>query len=74
MPLVPGNISKQVQGDGEFQVRRIEIYQVVGAPAGNVVQQFLGQVTVRINEADAVTQRDVLDNHIPQQRRLSRVV
>ena len=72
MPFILRHVRQQIQGDGEFQVGRIEIDQVVGAPAGNVVQQFLGQVAVRVNQADTVPERDVLDNHVPQQGCLSR--
>ena len=33
----------------------------------DVVHQFFGQVAVRINHPDAVAQRDVLEDQIPQQ-------
>ena len=37
----------------------------------DVVQQFLGQIAVRVNHADTVAQRDVLQNQVPKQRRFS---
>ena len=40
---------------------------MVGSMPGNVVQQFLGQVSVRINDANAVSKGDVLQNQIAQQ-------
>lgn len=46
---------------------------MVGAPAGNVVQQILGQVAVWINQTNTMPQRNVLKNHVPQQRCLSRI-
>ena len=36
-----------------------------------MVQQFLGQVAVRVNHADAMPKSDVLQDQIPQQRRLA---
>ena len=60
-----------VQSDGEFKVARIEIHQMIRPLGRNVVQQFLGQVAVRVNDADAMSKRDVLQNQIPQQGRFA---
>ena len=38
----------------------------------DVVQQFLGQVAVRVNDPDAMPQRDVLQNQVSQQGGFSR--
>jgi hypothetical protein len=58
-----------------FQVAGIEIYQVIGPPRRNVVQKFLGRIAMRVNEADAMPQRDVLDNlhNILLESRLRRI-
>ncbi len=40
--------------------------------ARNVVEYFLGQVPVRINQAHAVAELDVLDDQIAQKRRFPR--
>ena len=72
MPVIRPNIRQQIQADGEFKVAGIEIDEMVGASRRNMIQQILGQITMRINQADTVTQRDVLQNEVPQQCRLSR--
>ena len=71
MPLVLRHVRQQIEGDGEFQVRRIKINQMIGSPARDVIQQFLGQIAVRVNQADAMPQRDVLDDHVSQHRGLA---
>ncbi len=72
MPVIRCDIGEQVKPDGKFNVARIEIYQVVGTLRRNVMQQLLGQVAVRVNQSDAMTKLDVLQNEIAEQRRLSR--
>ena len=61
-----------VQADGEFEVAGIEIHQMVGTGRGNVVQKFLGQITVRVNHANAMSEGDVLQDQIAEQGRLAR--
>ncbi len=53
--------------DGEFEVARIEIYQMIGPPGRNVVQQFLGQIAVGVNDPDSMSKGDVLDDQVPQE-------
>jgi hypothetical protein len=72
VPFVLRHIRQQIQSNGEFQIGWVEINQVICPPAGDMVQQFLGQVSMRVNQPDTVTTRDVLNNHVPQQGRLSR--
>jgi len=45
---------------------------VVGARAGNVIEQILCEVAMGINQSDPMPQGDVLDNHVAQKGRLSR--
>jgi hypothetical protein len=71
MPGIRRHIADYVQSDGEFKVARIEIHQMVGTVPGNVVQQFLGKVAVRVNQANAMSKGDVLQNQIAKQRRLA---
>jgi hypothetical protein len=67
MPAVRRHIGKDIQANGEFEITRIEIYQVIRPSRRNVVQQFLSQVAVRVNHPDAMSKSDMLDDHIPQQ-------
>src|SRR5439155_8515338 len=60
------DIGQHVQADGKFNITRIEIHQMIGACRRNVVQQFLGQIAVWIDEANTVSKGDVLDDEIAQ--------
>ena len=71
MPVIRRHIADDVQSDGEFQVARIEIHQMIRPLRRDVVQQFLGQVAVRVNDANAVSKGDVLQDQVPQQRRFA---
>src|ERR1017187_5685316 len=71
MAVIWGDIRKHIQSDGKFNITRIEIYQVISARGRNVVQQFLGQIAVRVNDAHSMTESNVLDDQIPQERRLA---
>ena len=62
MSVVWLHTTDDIQADGKFQVTRIEIDQVVGPLRRDVIQQFLGEIAVWINHANAVPQRDVLQN------------
>ena len=56
-----------IQADGEFQITRIKIHEMIRPLRRDVVQQFLGQFAVRVNDPDAMSQRDVLQYQVPQQ-------
>ena len=71
MPIIRRHIADYIQSDGEFKVAGIEIHQMVGAARGNVVQQFLGQIAVRVNDANAMSKGDVLQNQVSEQRRFA---
>jgi phage-related tail fiber protein len=45
---------------------------MIGARGRYVVQEFLSQITVRVDHANAMSIRNVLDNQIAQKRGLSR--
>jgi hypothetical protein len=65
------HIGKHVQADREFDVARVEIRQVVGTPRRNMVQNVLGQVPMRVYEPNAMSQSDMLDDHVPKQGRFA---
>src|SRR5258708_17783025 len=72
MPVIRLNIGEQVKPYRKLNVTRIEIYQVVGTLGRNVIQQFLCQIAVRVNQSDAMSKLDVLQNQITEQCCFSR--
>ena len=54
MPFVGRSGAKQIEADRIFHVGGIEICHVLDAMAGNVVEHIIGQIAVRVNDADAV--------------------
>jgi len=72
MPVIRCYIGEQVKPDREVNVARIEIYQMVSALGRYVIQQFLGQIAVRVNQSNTMPKFDVLQNQIAQQSSLTR--
>src|SRR5690606_34765057 len=60
-----------VHADRMLRVRRVEVYDVLRAAARDVVEEVRRQVPVRVYDTDAPPGLDVLQYHIPKQRRLS---
>ena len=71
MPVIGCHIANHIQADGKLNVARIEIHQMIRPFRRDVIQQFLGQVAVRVYDADAVAEHDVLHDEISQQRRFA---
>jgi len=71
VPVIRRNMGHQVHADGEIQVPWIEVAQVVRPGGRDVLEEFLGQIPMRVDEADAVAQRDVLEDQVPEQRTLA---
>ena len=72
MAVIRGDIGKQVEADGKFEVAWIEIYQMIRSDGRNVAEQVLGKIAVRVKETDTVTFSNVLQYQISQQRCLPR--
>jgi hypothetical protein len=68
---VRDDIREHIQANREFEVARVEIYQVIGPPRRNMVQQFFGQIAVGVNDPDPMSKGDVLDDQVSQERRLA---
>ena len=62
MTIVWFHTADDIQADGIFQIARIEIDQVVSPLRRDVIQQFLGEIAVRVNHPDTMAQRDVLQD------------
>ena len=72
MPMVRRDIRKDIQANRKFQITGIKIDEVIRPIWRNVIQEFFSQVTMRINEGNAVSQCNVLNNQIAQQRGFAR--
>ncbi len=68
--VVLRDVRQEVQPDGKFQVARIEVAEVVGTGGWDVVQEVVGQVSMRVNEAHPIASGDVLDDEVLEQGRL----
>ena len=71
MPFFGRGGAKQVEADREFHVGGIEIRHVLNAMAGNVVENVIRQVAVRVYDPDAMAGGYVLKNQITEQGRLA---
>lgn len=69
--VVRRDVRQDVQADGELQVGRVEVHEVVGPLRRDVVQDLIREVAVRVDEADAVPEGDVLHDHVMQEGRLA---
>ena len=67
MALVRWRVIQQIEPDWKFHVRRIEIRHVLDAMPGNVVENVICQVAVRINDGNAMPGLDVLEDQIAEQ-------
>ena len=63
---------KDIDSDGEGGVRRIEIDDFVRAFLWYEVEQIFYQVSVRINEGDAVSSTQILYHHVLDERGFAR--
>ena len=71
MPIIRRDIGQEVQPDGELQVARIEVNEVIRTRRRDVFQQFLGEIAVRIDQTNAVSGGDVLHQQVAEQGRLA---
>lgn len=72
MPFVWWRGAEQVETDGMFHVRRIEIGHILNPVTWHVVEQFIRQIAVRINYGNSVSSLDVLLNQVAKQGRFAR--
>src|ERR1035441_7774935 len=71
MPVVRQRLAEQVEPNRIFHVGGVEIYHVLNAMTRYEVEQFRGEIAVRVNDADAIAGTDVLQDQIAQERRFS---
>src|SRR4051812_18051370 len=72
MTVVDRNAIQGIESNRVVQVSRVKVNEIVGSSRWNMIEQFLGQITVGIDQADAVAGGDVLHDQIPEQRSFSR--
>ena len=71
MPAVWQGLTKEIEANRIFHVGRVEINHVLDAMTWYVVEQFRCKIAVRVNDTNAVSGTDVLQDEISQKRRLA---
>ena len=66
------NSGKEVKPNGVLRIRGVEINDIINTVPRNVIQNVFGEIAVRVNQANAMTQGDVLNEKVAQKRRLPR--
>lgn len=70
-PAVWLDAGDRIEADREGEVGRVEVDDVVGAPSRHAVGHRLGEITVRIEQREAVPSGEVGHHEIEEQRRLA---
>ncbi len=70
MAILGRGLCEQIQPDGMIEVARVEIDRLLGPHGRDVIEQFLRQITMRVDKADAVALLDELEDEVSQKRRL----
>ena len=52
---IHGNVVERVEGDGEGEIGRVQIDDIVGALRRHPIDHRLGQITVRVEQGNAAT-------------------
>src|SRR4051794_36092807 len=60
-------MGEEVQSNWKFKIAWVEIAEVVSTLRRNVMQELLSQIAVRIDDADAVAERNVLKDEITKE-------
>lgn len=55
---------QRVEGDGVFDIRRVEVDDILYPALRHRIQDILGQVTVRVNQGQSVSISYVGDDHV----------
>ena len=72
MTMILGNGVKEVESNRILSVGRTEIHCILDSIRRNMVKEIKCKVAMGINDADAVSGLDVLENEIAEQGRFSR--
>jgi len=71
VPPLAGHGVEEIQPNRVVEIGGVEIYDVIRSPGRDMVEKFIGQIAVRVDDADAFTGFDVLENQIPEKRRFA---
>jgi hypothetical protein len=71
VPVIRRDIGEHIHTNGVFKITGIEIREMVGPFWRNVMQQFFSKIPVRVNNANPMPHRNVLDDEIPQEGSLA---
>jgi len=72
MPVVVVRLREQVQANGEIGITGMKIHRLLGTRWRDVIEQFLREITVRVDQADAMPLQDELEDEVAQQCGLAR--
>ncbi len=61
------DILQHVESDGVLAIRRIEDDDVIGTVAGDIVEDVIGEITVRIDDRYAFARLDIGEDHVVEQ-------
>lgn len=70
MAILGSGLGEQIQPDGVIEVARVEIHRLLRPHGRDVIEQFLRQIAMWVDESDAVALLDELEDEIAQKRRL----
>jgi hypothetical protein len=71
MPSLNWNSFEKIKPDRKILIGGVKIHNVIRSPGWNVIKNFFGEIAVRIDDRDAFTRLNVLENQIAEQRRFS---
>lgn len=70
MAILGSGLGEQIEPNGVIKVAGVEIHRLLRSGWWDVVEQFLRQISMRINEADSMPLLDELEDEVAQERRL----
>ena len=71
MPVIWQCLTKEIEANRKFHVRRIKIHYIFDPILWYVIENFCSQVPVGINDSYSIAGSDVLENHVAQEGCLS---
>ena len=71
MPVFRINSLQDIEGDGMIQIARVKINDIINTVLRHKVQNFFGQLPVRVDDGYALAALYVMDSHILVKLRLA---
>ena len=70
--VVGWDVGERIEGNGKVEITRVEVNQMICPMGRQVMQEFLREVTMGIDNGNPVALLDVLEDEVPQQSGFSR--